>query len=544
MAEALSVSVSYDENTAENHSRRDYTPKSAEASLSGRNVTIIDCPDCRQAFDDFFMPSVDRYNAKQKREDRKKNYSSYFDAVESGQEGYGAGRKHEKTLYHYVIQLGNRDDNGVTDADFDADYWRELRETGHPRKAANYVKKHLNNSAERENAKQALTQICSELPGRYPNVKVFMMQGHDDEPNGTYHVDMICTFFTSGEKTGLDTRVSQTKGLKAMGFASTGEDSAVTLWRRDVMQYIETRMADFGLSRQFKDNHARRMSMANWQRDLAIKLQEAEADEYSRRTRKHADDQAKKIIDEANEQATAQRDEAEKERQRAEEDAREIRQAALEAQARVNETQERTFQLGLKNYLDDVDLREREEMLTKREAELREREDRVGDRETALKTSEAESRERIEQERRDALEASQKVIEKAKDEAREILQSASEDSKRHRLSLGRLIQGVRSAIKTRTLFHILRDSLENLANVYKDDDKLGRAVKYITEKMDGIERKPDADDVMEKITGEAAKGWQQVIDVDMQDERQTYIAMADKFDGLMDPSDDETELEI
>jgi hypothetical protein len=62
--------------------------------------------------------------------------------------------------------------------------------------------------------------------------------------------------------------------------------------------------------------------------------------------------------------------------------------------------------------------------------------------------------------------------------------------------------------------------------------------------MDGIERKPDADDVMEKITGEAAKGWQQVIDVDMQDERQTYIAMADKFDGLMDPSDDETELEI
>lgn len=73
MGKAYSVSVAYDEKTAEQHDRRDYTPPNAERGLRDRNVTILNHADHVQAFNDFFAPAIDRYNAKQKRADRKKS---------------------------------------------------------------------------------------------------------------------------------------------------------------------------------------------------------------------------------------------------------------------------------------------------------------------------------------------------------------------------------------------------------------------------------------------------------------------------------------
>ena len=98
--DAFTISATQDRH-AEEHSRRSYTPFSADSSLAGNNIVIYDCGDDRVHFNSFYLPHVEAYNARQKRKDRKKDLD-YLSALEDGREGYGKGEAHEKTFYHCV----------------------------------------------------------------------------------------------------------------------------------------------------------------------------------------------------------------------------------------------------------------------------------------------------------------------------------------------------------------------------------------------------------------------------------------------------------
>lgn len=65
-------------------------------------------------------------------------------ALEDGRACFGKGDKKEKLFHHDVIQIGNREDFGVTDSDFDVHYWRELKKSGKLDAASKYVLEHLN----------------------------------------------------------------------------------------------------------------------------------------------------------------------------------------------------------------------------------------------------------------------------------------------------------------------------------------------------------------------------------------------------------------
>lgn len=274
MSKAFTVSASSG-TTAENHSRRDYTPLSADRSLKNRNVTIYDCGDDRKHFNDFFLPSIQRYNAKQTRNDRKKS-EDYLSGVESGSECYGRGKKKEQPFYHDVIQIGNRDTNGVTDDSFDVDHWRSLKKDGKLKDASDYVQQHLRKPTKEDIAiREILIEIAEEIrdnkDNEYSNILVHGLQIHDDEPNGTIHLDFRYTVFTTDEQRGLDTRVSLTRGLRAMGYETTESQTALSQFREKIKDRITEKMEQRGLQREVLGEHRPHLPTAVFEAEQRVK---------------------------------------------------------------------------------------------------------------------------------------------------------------------------------------------------------------------------------------------------------------------------------
>lgn len=262
MADAYSVSVSRGGDVTPEHDARVYTPKNAEATLKDRNITILGCPDLAAAVNDFYGPAIQRYNDKQKRASRKKS-EDYYTALLNGEEGYGKGDTQEQPVYEYVFQVGNRDDNGVTDTSFDVTHWQELKKAGKLQDAAAYVQTHLNRDASREEMKDALNTVGGKLQDRFPYFKMLYIEGHDDEPDGTYHLHVAFTPWIDGQKTGLDTRVSLRKAAEAMGYEWNGGE-AIKAWQRDVKDMIAEEMESRGYSRQYMSNTEEHFDVNAW----------------------------------------------------------------------------------------------------------------------------------------------------------------------------------------------------------------------------------------------------------------------------------------
>lgn len=263
MGAAYSISVTGDDH-AENHSRRAYTPSNAERSISSENIVIYDCGNDRVAFNDFFRQSILDYNAKQKRDDRKKSLE-YLEELEAGREGYGRGDNKEKPFYHHVLQIGNRETLGVTTAEFDFDYWKQLKEDRNYDAAAAYVKKHLNRSEDRKQMTAVLEEVGRGLQEKYPYCRFWGISIHQDEPNGTSHLDIRYTIFTDGEKTGLGKRVSMNKGLAKMGFKSDKERTALQKFQDAIKADIQAGMEARGYERDYRDNHEKHVSTSLYQ---------------------------------------------------------------------------------------------------------------------------------------------------------------------------------------------------------------------------------------------------------------------------------------
>lgn len=269
---SYTISASSD-NHAENHSRRSYTPFSAEASLSGRNIVIYDCGDDRTHFNDFFREAILEYNDRQSRADRKKDLD-YLKALEDGREGYGTGDKKEKPFCHDVIQIGDRMTNGITDDSFNVDYWRELKKQKKSDEAAKYVADHLPKpGTEKYRIQQDLVDVLKEIAeeirdnkdNMYNYILVHGLTIHFDEPNGTPHLDFRYTVFTDNEKTGLSKRVSLNKGLKKMGYVYTKDEPAIVKFREDIKKRIEYKMTERGYGRDAKNEHRKHLSTAAYE---------------------------------------------------------------------------------------------------------------------------------------------------------------------------------------------------------------------------------------------------------------------------------------
>ena len=238
---------------AHEHDDRDYTPKNADWSLRNRNVVIKKSEDYQSVFNDLFRDSLAEYNAKQKREDRKKSYD-YYSEIENG-------KGHEKPIYEYVLQIGNHDTLGVTDNDFDSEKWSELKQNGKFKEASDYAKKHLNQDPHREELKNILIDELKNLEEKYPKLHFWTIVVHDDEVGGTCHAHIAFTPVADGYKNGMSTRDSLSKALKQMGFETDSYMLGIQKWQNDLKDNIEKVMLEHGYEREYMNNTEAHLSV-------------------------------------------------------------------------------------------------------------------------------------------------------------------------------------------------------------------------------------------------------------------------------------------
>lgn len=283
---------------SEEHSRRSYIPFSAEKSIAKNNIVIYDCGDDRKHLNDTARPYIKKYNAKQKRNDRKKDYEDdYASAVDDGRACYGKGDKKEKAFHLDVIQIGNRDELGITDKDFDVKVWRKYKLEGREKEAADYVNNHINQDPKVNEAISILREVAEEIAhGKYSNILVHGLVIHADEPNGTPHLDFRYSVFIDNEKMGVPWRVSDHKGLAKMGFETKtkkgdGQNgpeiyTALQKFRESINERIEEKMIEHGWERKYLHEHRKHLSVAQFEAEPTL----AEAEVKSKEMLDEAED--------------------------------------------------------------------------------------------------------------------------------------------------------------------------------------------------------------------------------------------------------------
>lgn len=148
------------------------------------------------------QPVLDEYNSKQKRDDRKKlkPYCEYLKEenaklIEAAETAKQQGtkktiRKPTRLAYEFVLQVGDKDSNGVSDPNTDM--------------ALN---------------QQFAIETLEKLQERYPHLDILLATFHGDEPNGTPHLHILCQFTGEGYKQGLSKQISVSKALENDGIA-------------------------------------------------------------------------------------------------------------------------------------------------------------------------------------------------------------------------------------------------------------------------------------------------------------------------------------
>ena len=178
------------------HNRREYekygkpTPDNIDVSKSHENITLVD-KDIKEAYREIFGEALDKYNAKQKRTDRK--IEDYCDHIKKSKNG-------EKLFYEDVVQWGSKDD--------------------------------FQNPQTRERAKEALVKYVEGFEERNPNLKLIGAYIHMDEASPHLHLDYVPV--ANGYSRGLETRNSLDKAMKQMGFQPENEsrkNNATKLWK-------------------------------------------------------------------------------------------------------------------------------------------------------------------------------------------------------------------------------------------------------------------------------------------------------------------------
>lgn len=155
-----------------NHNRRSFKAENVDASRSINNITLID-EDIKTVYDEVFGKALERYNAKQRRTDRK--IKNYYDKIKHSNQ--------EKPFYELIVQLGNKD----------------------------------NPNEIQQDCISVLEEFVDYMKTRYGNnIVIFGAYIHLDEATPHVHIDYVPV--CHNQKRGLETRNSQNLATKEMGF--------------------------------------------------------------------------------------------------------------------------------------------------------------------------------------------------------------------------------------------------------------------------------------------------------------------------------------
>lgn len=222
-----------------NHNERKFSRSNIDKSRSNLNQQIFsDSLDI--AYKKLFSDSIEEYNQKQKRSDRKKSVEQYLQELENGKHKRGA----EKPFYETIVQIGDKDTCGIIE---------------HPKEA--------------EKAKQALLKYIETWSERNPNLHIFNATLHMDEATPHLHIDYIPV--ASGYKQGIKTRNSLSKALELQGLGKgKGQfDNASIKWHDQERNKLNEIAREFGFEIEVKGEKRNRLTVAEY-KAVSDKLEE------------------------------------------------------------------------------------------------------------------------------------------------------------------------------------------------------------------------------------------------------------------------------
>ena len=234
-----------------NHNSRKFHAKNTDPARSHLNKEYIN-EDIRTVYHELFDEAVERYNARQTRQDRC--IADYYEKIRSS--------KQEKPFHELILQIGNKDDCGAATPDG-------------------------------EKAAQILDEYMRGFQERNPTLRVFSAHLHMDEATPHLHIDFVP--YTTGSKRGLNTRVSLKQALTALGFK--GGTRGMTEWTQWVgaeKHHLAGIMREHGLEWVQKGTHEEHLSVLDFKKQERAK----EVEELSQQTKQLED--RKQALEDAN----------------------------------------------------------------------------------------------------------------------------------------------------------------------------------------------------------------------------------------------------
>ncbi|EOP32683.1 MULTISPECIES: plasmid recombination protein [Bacillus cereus group] len=187
---SISFNQSHQSSLSHNNRENIHGNPGIDPSRLEENIYFVQ-KDIRSVYKDVFQEAVDKYNEKQKRNDRK--IKDYYDKIKKDT------KTHEQR--ELVVAVGEGKD--------DPKY--------------------------REAKKEALKQYAEAFQGRNPNLAVYNMVLHNDEANPHLHINYVPNFESSR---GLTRRVGMDRALQQQGVKGKGME-LIANWRALETAYIE-----------------------------------------------------------------------------------------------------------------------------------------------------------------------------------------------------------------------------------------------------------------------------------------------------------------
>ena len=205
------------------HNTRVFSAKNVDRERSKDNVEFCN-KNIKDVYHKLFDGALERYNAKQKRSDRK--IDNYYEKIRQG--------KQEKLFHEVIFQIGNKDDMNAR-------------------------------SEDGQLAKQILTEFMEDFQRRNPNLYVFSAHLHMDEETPHLHIDFVP--FIQNSKRGLDTRVSLKGALAEMGFkGGTRGATEWNQWMESEKKQLATVMQRYDVQWLQKGTHHKHLSVLNYEK--------------------------------------------------------------------------------------------------------------------------------------------------------------------------------------------------------------------------------------------------------------------------------------
>lgn len=210
------------------HNTRAFSAKNVDKERSKYNVEFCHA-DIKEVYHELFDEALERYNAKQKRSDRK--IDNYYEKIRQS--------KQEKLFHEVILQIGNKEDTNAK-------------------------------SEEGQLAKEILVKFMEDFQKRNPNLYVFSAHLHMDEETPHIHIDFVP--FIRNSKRGLDTRVSLKGALAEQGFkGGTRSATEWNQWMESEKQELSKVAERYGVRWKQLGTHNKHLSVLDFEKQERAK---------------------------------------------------------------------------------------------------------------------------------------------------------------------------------------------------------------------------------------------------------------------------------